>query len=306
MTRTLAPIAAALMAMGFAGPAMAAPCMTMTISPSAPGLAQWNPLDGQDQEVAFTATITRDAASTKSVRLIFIDNDSNISPTRIGTSGPRYAIVSAGGGVISFPKGTTLSNSYGVTVPFTNKNDATVSLKVRILGSREDFTSDVRYQENLDYAAQCLKANGSDNGSSTVPTSSNLRLDLTIPKVLSVTTSSAAEINFQEFTKDQEQTIIRLASTSPLNVSATTDNNGKLMIGTSAPPNATIPYTMQFGLNNGSPLAPLPSTGTPITAARAGVGGSAYALNLKLTDGVPSGKIAGAYSDTITLTITPQ
>lgn len=306
MTRTLGPIAVALMAVGMNGPALAANCLTVTGSPGTATITQWNPLDGRDAEVSLTATVTRESASTKTARWIFQDSDSNASPPRIAISGPRYEILNASSGsrVISFPKGTPLTATNGLPVQFNNKNDATINISVRILGnSGEDFAGGVRYLETLAYAAQCFKANGSDNGNEN-GAQSGLRLDLTIPKVLSISTSSAAEINFQNFSNDKEKAIIRLSSTGALDVRATTENGSKLKIGSSNATNAVIPYSMQFGID-GQTLASLPE-GNTITATRAGVGGNDYALNLTLTGGVPSGKIAGIYKDTITLTITPQ
>ena len=303
MTRTLAPIAAAMMAMGFAGPAMAASCLTVSGSPATPAIPQWNPLDGQPVEVTLNATVTRESASTKSAQWIFLDN-SNATPPQIGTTGPRYEIlnVSSGSAKISWPKGT--SPATGVQVQFNNKNDATINIKVRILGNNgENFTGGTRFQETLAYAAQCFKANGGDNGLDSFG-QSGLRLDLTIPKVLSISTSSAAEINFGNFSNNKEKAIIRLFSTSPLKVSAATVNNGKLMAGTSTADNAVIPYQMQFGVD-GASLKSLP-IGTTIDADQAGVGGNNYALNLTLAGSGATGKIAGTYSDTITLTITPE
>ena len=65
------------------------------------------------------------------------------------------------------------------------------------------------------------------------------------------------------------------------------------------PANQSIPYTMTFG---GAAI----TTATGLSnQTRAGVAGSNYPLVLNLTGGLPSGKLAGSYSDTVTLTITP-
>jgi hypothetical protein len=309
MIRKLGLAIAVMATVGFHGTALAANCATVTVSPAAPAIPQWNPLNGAAQEASFTVTMTRDAASTKRAKLIFLDSNSNASPTRIGTTtGPRYDILNmdAGSTLVSFPQGTQVAS---VNIPdsqFSNRGDATLSFKVRIRANtspQEEFTGGTSYTETLRYSVQCFKANGQDNGTDSA-VQSNLQLNLTIPKLLSIVTAAPDPINFQNFTTAEEQTLIRIRSTSTLNVSAVTANNGKLMAGTSTAENAIIPYSMRFGVSGSNPLPALPLN-SQINATRAGVTGKDYALRLILTDGVPSGKIAGAYSDTITLTITP-
>ena len=65
------------------------------------------------------------------------------------------------------------------------------------------------------------------------------------------------------------------------------------------PTHSVIPYTMTL---NGDAIA----NGTSLTnRPRAGVAGSNWPLVLTLPEGLPSGKLAGSYADTITLTLTP-
>lgn len=306
MMRKLGWAIAALAACGIHGVALAANCATVTVSPAAPAIPQWNPLDGAAQEAPVTVTLSRASASSKSVRLIFIDNNSNASPTRIGTTtGPRYDILnmSAGGTIISFPQGTQVTGVGTPTTQFSNKGDTTINLMARIRPNsspQEDFVGGANFSETLHYAVQCFKANDRDDGVDG-PVQSNLQLTLTIPKLLSIVTAAPDPINFQNFTTDQQQTLIKIRSTSTLNVSANTANGSKLMVGTSTAQNAIIPYAMSFGPNGTSLPALVP--GNVLNATRAGVAGRDYALRLTLTEGVPSGKIAGSYSDTITLTI---
>lgn len=297
---------------GLTANALAANCATITVSPATPSIPQWNPLNPTIQEATFTVTVTRVSSTSKSVRLIFLDNNSNATPPRIGSAaGPRYQIIDTGSGdTISYPSGTQISGLNHPAIQFGNgtNNTVTANMKVRILANStpiEDFTGGNVFTETLSYAAACFKNNGNGNGGANGTddaVASNLTLNLTIPKLASIVTATPATINFGNFTTTTQQAQVSVKSTSSLNVSASTTNTGKLVrsgAGASPPLNSYIPYSMKF---NNVTLAP----GSTLTnQARAGVLGISYPLLLTLTDGIPSGKLAGTYSDTITLTITP-
>ena len=97
-----------------------------------------------------------------------------------------------------------------------------------------------------------------------------------------------------------------MKSTSSLNVAVSstsyTQSSVTQLVRSGAvtpyPANSVIPYSMTF---NGASITP---SAALANHQRAGVLGSDYVLLLTLP-GVPSGKLAGSYSDTITLTITP-
>lgn len=307
MIRNLAWRAVAAAALALPATAWAADCANIVVSPAAPSIPEWNPLDGQPQEASFTVKVQREQGGAKSARLIFLDADSTASVLRVGgTAGPRYEIRNAGGALISFPQGTQIGTATGVpTTQFNNDGEATLNLKVRILGNaspQEDFIGGVSFTEMLRYSVQCYKGNGGALATDqAVP--SNLQIGLTIPKLLSAVIAGPATIDFQQFTTAVQQALISIRSTSGLNVSAASANSSKLMISDlNTSPNAVIPYELDFG--TGSNLAALP-IGQVVTADRAGVAGRDYALRLTLTEGVPTGKLAGTYSDTITLTIAP-
>jgi hypothetical protein len=307
MIRNLAWSATAAAALALPGVAWGADCANITASPAIPTIPQWNPLDGQPQEATFTVKMRREQGGARSARLIFLDANSSASPTRIGaTVGPRYEILNRGSQPISFPQGTQVGSVNVPSTQFNNDGEATLDLKVRILGNSsasEDFEGGHTFSETLRYSVQCFKQNGGALAADQAVLS-NLQLSLTIPKLVSINTAGPARINFQDFTVAAQHALISVRSTSMLHVSATTANGGKLVMGRSGEENTIIPYRMSFGAE-GETLAALP-LGSVITATRAGVGGSDYMLRLALVGGVPSGKLAGTYSDTITLTIAPD
>ncbi len=156
----------------------------------------------------------------------------------------------------------------------------------------------------LDYSVDCTNANASGNKAdgSDKNVSSGLSAQLTIPKLVRLTTASPATINFSNFTTSTQQVQVSIKSTSTINVAVTTTNGGKLVrSGAPAPypTNSTIAYNMTY---NGNLIAP---GGTLSNQTRGGVSGTNFPLVLTLTGGVPSGKLAGTYSDTITLSVTP-
>lgn len=300
---------ALIAALSLAAPdARAANCATFTASPTTPTIPTWNPLTAVMQEATFSLAVSATNGSTKSMKLIFVDTNSNASPVRVSTNtGPRYEIYNNdSGALVSFPAGTTVAAANVPTTQFKgNANTATtVNFRVRILANTspvEDYVGGTVYSETVGLAVQCFKANGSDNGtdfySAAAPT-----ISLTIPKVLSIVTASPTTINFDNFTTTQQQAVISIKSTSTLNVAVATDNDSQLVRAGAVSPfpgNSVIPYTMTF---NGAPI----TRTAPLTGqTRGGVAGSAYPLQLTLTGGLPSGKLAGTYSDTITLTVTP-
>jgi hypothetical protein len=147
---------------------------------------------------------------------------------------------------------------------------------------------------------QCLKNNGTEAGINSLQ--SGPTISLSIPKLVSITTASPATINFGSFTTATQSLNVGVKSTSSVNVSVTTSNADKMVLAgavTPYPTNSVIPYTMTLNGNtvaNGSSLTNRP---------RAGVARTNWPLILSLTGGLPSGKLAGSYSDTITLTLTP-
>jgi hypothetical protein len=286
---------------------MAASCATLSISPASPAVPTWDPIQPALQEASFTATLSPVSSSTKRARLIFLDADSNISPLRLQSgTGPRYEIVNtATGATVSFPMNTQIASQTVPLTQFNNGNSPAVAIpmKVRIpanLNPVEDFVGGTTFAEMLRYSVQCFKANGADNGSDTGVVS-GLNVSVTIPRLARLTTSSPVTINFGNFTTMTQQVQVALRSTSSLNISVTTVNGSRMVrVGTPAPfpQNAMIPYTMRY---NGNPIAP----GVPLAnQTRAGVLGASFPLQLQL-GGIPSGKLAGSYSDTITLTVTP-
>jgi hypothetical protein len=125
---------------------------------------------------------------------------------------------------------------------------------------------------------------------------------VSIKKVVSITTAGPQTINFGNFTTTSQQLQVGVKSTSSIDVNVQTANTNQMVLAGAVSPypaNSSIPYTMTL---NGTTV----SNGTSLTnQTRAGVAGMSWPLLLNLTGGLPSGKIAGTYSDTITLTLTP-
>ena len=298
--------AAALTAAIFGdGEAQATNCATVTFS--APTISGWNPLTGANGSASFTATATRitTVPSVRMARIIFLDNDTGV--TKIGTAGPQYDVLDGSGNVVSAQSGTSVPTSSSI-IQFSwgngGSNVNTANFTVRVLPTAtQDFIAGTSYSEALKYSIQCFGAPpgnavlGADTNVSGAPT-----LSLTVPSLLSITTAGPYNVNFGSFTSTTSNVNIGLKSTSSINVTLSTTNGSEMVLSGAVSPfptNSVIAYTMTL---NGTAI----SSGPQINLARAGVSGALWPLVLTLQNNqLPTGKLAGGYSDTITLTLTP-
>lgn len=290
----------------FSTGAFAANCATVTFTPSNPSIANWNPINGLAQETGFTIRVTPVAPSTRSARLIFLDTDTNTLPLKIQDSGPRYDIINtATGEILSFPRSALVTSSTVQTLQFPKaRTPANLSLRLRLQANQnpvEDYEGGRTYSETLRYAVQCFKTNGDTNGIDQ-DVISTLTLTYTTPRLAQFNTAGPVNLDFRNFTATSQTARINMRSTSRIAMSAVTSNGGRMVrrgSNASASENAVIPYSIIF---NGRQLVP----GQRLNGLeRAGIAGANLPLVLQL-DGIPSGKLAGSYTDTIILTIEPE
>ena len=299
----------ALLAVAAADPALAAQCANVSFSPGSVTVPAWNPISPGAQQASFTMTVTRLNTATTGVRLMFLDSNDVSQPVRLGNngtqSGPQYQVLDGSGSNVVYPKGsdvTTLRGQPAFTWQNKNSNN-TVSGTFRIYVPANtpgtDFSSGT-YGETLNYAIQCLN-NGNVTNLVDGPTSGPA-MSLSIPNIVNLTTASAATLDFQNFTSLSQQLNVGLKSTGPVNVAIDSTNKLKMVrAGASSPypDNSTITYLLSL---RGVTVPSLPATLT--NQPRATVAGTTWPLVLSLPS-APSGKVAGSYNDTITLTLTP-
>lgn len=279
------------------GQAQANSCANVTFT--APSFPQFDPINGNYPQQAITANLTQVDGSASTVRMILIDNDTG--PLKLGSSGPDYDIRAAGTTDV-FPSGTTIATNQGTLATFSS-GSASIPFTLSIPNTTFDFIGGTQYLESLRYSVQCYSnsaGTGNGNKTSNDQNISAFQAGVTIQKIVSITTASPQTINFGNFTTATQTLQIGLKSTSSVNVSV---SSGDQMVLAGAvqpyPTNSVIPYTMTLNgdsIGNGTSL---------INRARAGVAGATWPLILTLTGGVPSGKLAGTYSDTIMLTLAP-
>jgi len=299
----------ALLAAAAANPALAAQCATVSFSPGSVSVPGWNPITPGAQQASFTMMLTRVNTATTGIRIIFTDSNDSSQPVKLGTSGtasgPQYQVLDPSGNNIVYPLNTSISAVKPTPlVEYLNKNsNNTVSVSLRVYVPSNTPGTDFgngTYGETLSYIIQCTNS-GNNNNPIDGPTSGPA-VSLTIPNLVSLTTASAATLDFQNFTSLTQSLNVGLKSTGPVNV-AIDSTNKLLMVRAGAaspyPDNSTIAYLMSLRSTN-IPSLPAMLTNQP----RAGVAGTTWPLVLSLPS-TPSGKIAGSYSDTITLTLTP-
>ena len=292
-------LAGVALAFGIAQPAMAANCATVSFS--APSLPEFDPISGTYVQT-ITANVTNADSQAGVANIILVDNDTGA--LKIGSSGPEYNITSSGT-PIAFPLGRTISDNHeGAQVNLSN-NSGSTSLTLTVNNNNgNDFVGGMTFSEPLKYSIQCYKnATGTGNGVilKKDENQSGLTLPVTIKKVVSFTTAAPQTINFGNFTSLSQQIQIGLKSTSSINVNVQTVNDNNMVLAGAArpyPANSVISYSMTL---KGTTVA----NGTNLSnQTRAGVAGASWPLILTLPS-LPTGKIAGSYSDTITLTLTP-
>jgi hypothetical protein len=283
-------------------------CATVSFSPATVSIPSWDPITPAPQQVSFTATIIRAASTTTSVRLILLDSNDRASPMKLGSrsglEGPQYQVLNSAGTNIVYPTGTLVSAAAAPQIDFPNKgggNALQTGLRLLVPANTPgtDFVNG-GYGETLSYAVQCFASGNKPAG--TAGPVSGPALSLTIPNLVSLTTASAATLDFQNFTSLSQQLNVGLKSTGPVRVDVASANGLRMLrIGGSSPAldNSLIKYFLSV---RGTDIPKTPLTLT--TQPRAGVGGTSWPVILSLPN-QPSGKVAGSYSDTLTITLSP-
>jgi spore coat protein U-like protein len=290
--------AAALSTFVAASPAFANSCANVSFS--VPSFPQFDPINGNYVAQNITANFTRIDTNAVTARLILLDNDAGT--IKLAAAGPIYDI-KFGGATQVFPSGTALSTGNGALVTFSGTS-ASGTFSFTIPNTTTDFIGGSSFTEPLRYSVQCYKnaaGSGSGNLSAADSNVSAFSAAVTIAKQVTITTAGPQTINFGDFTTTTQTLAIAVKSTSSINVSVATANGSQMVLSGAVSPfptNSSIPYTMNYAgtaVSSGSSL---------INQTRAGVAGGTRNLVLTLP-ALPSGKLAGTYSDTITLTLTP-
>lgn len=290
-------IGLAALALAGAQPVLAGNCAKVSFSPATVSLPNWDPINPGPVVATFSATIRPDSGASKSVRIIFLDSNDVSTPLRLGVNGPIYQVLDNSGNNILYPKNASISAANNPTFSSPAGDMVTVPLRVNVPAKTDnvDYAS-ATLSETINYAVQCFSSSGKSNGIDG-PFAGPV-LTLTIPQLVSITTGSAANVDFGNFTTTTSNVSVGVKSTSRVQVAFVTANVSKMVRAgapSSPPLNSYIPYTMMF---NGQPLT------NALQLSRAGTTGTTWPLVLDLGT-LPQGKIAGSYADTITLTLTP-
>jgi hypothetical protein len=296
-------LAGVALAFGIAQPAMAANCATVSFT--VPSLPQFNPISGGYSPQTITANVTRADNKVNVVRLVLLDADS-ATTFKLQQSGPIYDITS-GSSSILHPSTYNIGIDDGALINLsgnTGSTNLTFSIQ-NLTNTSTEFVGGVQYPEPLSYSVQCYNTAGASGKTDVLGKDervSAFSASVTIAKIVSITTAGPQTIDFGNFTTTSQQLQVGVKSTSSINVDVATSRGNQMVLAGAVSPfpaTSTIPYTMTL---NGTSV----SNGTSLTnQTRAGVAGMNWPLVLNLTGGLPTGKIAGSYSDTITLTLTP-
>jgi hypothetical protein len=271
-----------------------------------PATQSWNPLPGGAAVFFdFKVNVTR-MGNTRSVRLILVDADTG--PLRLAQSGPAYEVTTPNGTInYAYSAGTAATATpEGLVISLPSASQVQTDLRIRVPANSgdADYTGGTAYRENLSYSVQCYNASGTAIGGGL--TGAAVSPEVTIPRVLSASLTgqtTSGEVDFGNFASlNPAPLAINLRSTSSISVQVSTAR-GLQMVRTGAPAtpaaNDVIPYTLSL---NNQAVTTSPFT---FTASRVGVAQRTWSLQLGLPT-TPAGKRAGAYSDTITIELSPS
>lgn len=280
--------------------------VTVSFSSTSPTITSWNPLsNGTLQTTTFTVTVTKNGGggNTKGAALIIRDTNDGTVPLRVGSAGgvgPIYTLTGGTGTSVT----PTASNSIIFDLPnqtgAATNGPQTITLTVPANTASADFVSG-NYSQTTQFAIQCYNNNiGQTQGA--LQTGTGPTLNVTIPALVSTITATPASINFGSFTQLNQPVALTLSSTGTINATISTANGNKMVLAGAQlpyPTNSTIPYDLMFEGQS------VPATGaTRSNLTRTGVSGGSKSLSLSLP-AIPTGKLAGTYTDTITITMTP-
>lgn len=273
-----------------------------------PATQGWNPLPG-GQAVLYNFTLNVERkGDTRSVRLIFVDNETG--PVRLGQSGPPYEVLLTNGtDNYAFPASTTAATATrSIIINLPDNKPVSTSLQVRVPANSgdADYAGGTTFREDLKYNIQCYKGENAVNADGSGQSGAAVSPEVTIPRVLSASITgqtTSGEVDFGNFASLTPAPLaINLRSTSSISVRVATAR-GLQMVRTGAPAtpaaNDVIPYTLSL---NNQAVTTSPFT---YTASRVGVAQRTWNLQLALP-ATPAGKRAGAYSDTITIELSPS
>ena len=229
-----------------------------------------------------------------------VDEDSSVQ-SRVGiTGGPQLEWQSGDSGRNI---GATRNEAYallrsGTVTLGADDNSQEATLRLFLTNLREDLPAGV-YREHYTIRYWCTDRDTS------IPEEipGIITVTVQVPNVLSTNIAGASaqgEIDFLDFSTLTRSLSVSVRSTGRFAVTAHSVN-GSVMLregatGTDNPDR--IPYVVRFGGRNLSP-----DTGTGLTLPRAGIVGQQIPLDVVVED--VSSKRAGAYSDTLILTLSP-
>lgn len=235
------------------------------------------------------------------IRYQIVDEDSNLR-SRVGvTQGP---VVEWQGEDSSRDIAAFRSEAYSLLrssrAVFGENDQATQqSVILRLTNLREDLSAGV-YREQFTVRYWC----GEDDGQMPYEAQGAVAVSVAIPNVLSANVAGATahgEIDFLDFAVRERSLQVSVRSTGPYRVTARSVNGGVLLrdqARLAGDPADRVRYAASF---DGQAIGIDGSTSQPM--ARAGLLGRQIPLDIQVED--TSSKRAGAYADTLLLTLSP-
>lgn len=240
-------------------------------------------------------------AAPLTVRYQIVDEDSNLR-SRVGQS--RGPMVEWQGEDSSRDIGAFRSEAYSLLrssrAVFGENDQATQqSVILRLTNLREDLSAGI-YREQFTVRYWC----GDDDGQMPYEAQGAVAVSVAVPNVLSANVAGATargEIDFLDFAVRDRSLQVSVRSTGPYRVTARSVNGGVMLrdqARLAGDPADRIRYAASF---DGEPIGIDGTSSQPM--ARAGLLGRQIPLDIQVED--TGSKRAGAYADTLLLTLSP-
>jgi hypothetical protein len=294
--------------LALAGPASAAvDCLsTASLSNGAPSVA-YDPFSwgGQNSSV-FTLTVSRiatvsGAPSVSSVDAQFIDTNSSEGNASIGTSGLSGVDIFGGGAALLRGLTHNFASAGSMNIDFSGAalNATSGPLRLRIPGGNDAHAGS--YSEAIDLAYRCNLSNGTSSvwiRSGVATMNANVAF---LVRAVAVGGGTSADLFLNPNTLEATGALA-VRSTGPFAVTASSANGFKLRAngaGRGVGSDQEIAYSF---LVDGESLN---LAGSQRICPRSGIGGASLSVKSRVTE-LTGALRSGQYSDTITVTVTPE
>lgn len=261
----------------------------------------YDPFDGVDRSVTFSVVVQNDGAEACSLGLAIASDDPGPRLFKFGGASIEYYVTTGNGSAyvndIGVPRGVIpLPATLGSSVPVTVR----VKVPAGLIAPASTYSDMFRlrlFRNQSSGPPVALDTERTTNGSAVIEARAQVNIAGTGPS--SFGTGSVEKLKFGTLESGVVRNAnVQVRATAPVSIRIKSENRGALEHEILH--SAKVPYTMTLG-GDGINLA------SPVTVFKpAPVSFSGINYPMVLTIGETTGRPAGEYEDTLTITVSPQ